>query len=242
MEKNNDLAAPRAPRSMQAVLHDGYRLFAQNFVRLVRSSWIQAIVYALTVGATATCFFLYLLPAVLSDGRSWFVQLAVWLGLMLVFVLAALLLAFAGGVAPLHDHFLTGTIRSPRRWWGRWPWRLMLRGLTTLPRMLWQTVRRGQLGTLVVVSVVMLLGVLVATVVLELPALILATADIQAQAGLAAGDAVDLPDNMLWINFATFSCCGLLQAYIHLATLFPLYYVWRNTQPTTPHTAHPSES
>ena len=47
MEKNNDLSVHHAPRSMQAVLSDGYRLYAQNFTRLVHSSWIQAVIYAL---------------------------------------------------------------------------------------------------------------------------------------------------------------------------------------------------
>ena len=67
------------------------------------------------------------------------------------------------------------------------------------------------------------------TVIFQLPAVIMAIADIEAQKGLAAGDAVDIPENMWLLNFATFSICGFIQAYIHLATLYPLYYIWRNT-------------
>lgn len=228
MEKNNDLSVHHAPRSMQAVLSDGYRLYAQNFTRLVRSSWIQAVIYALTTGACVTYYYTRLLPLVLSHDASMLTTLAIWLGTGVIFLLAAILFAFAGGVAPLHDHFQSGAIHSPRRWWGRWPWRLMLKGLTTLPRMLWQVIRH-QLGALIVVTLVTALVTLVASAILELPALILSTANMQAQVGLAAGDAVDLPENFAWINFATFSFCGLLQAYIHLSTLFPLYYVWGNT-------------
>ena len=155
--------------------------------------------------------------------------LAVWLGTVAIFLLAAILFAFAGGVAPLHDHFQSDTIHSPRRWWGLWPFRLMLKGLAALPHMLWQVIRH-QLGALIVVTLVTTLVVFVASSILQLPAFILSTANVQAQVGLAAGDAVDLPENFAWINFATFSFCGLLQAYIHLSTLFPLYYVWGNTK------------
>ena len=74
----------------------------------------------------------------------------------------------------------------------------------------------------------MFLVVLVLTVILQLPAVILGLANVEAQVGLAAGDAVDMPENLWLINVATFSVCSLLQAYIHLGTLFPLYYIWRN--------------
>lgn len=229
MEKNNNLSVHNAPRSMQAVLSDGYRLYAQNFTRLVRCSWIQALIYALATGASMTYCYTQLLPLMLSHDASMPATLAVWLGTVAIFLLAAILFAFAGGVAPLHDHFQSDTIHSPRRWWGLWPFRLMLKGLAALPRMLWQVIRH-QLGALIVVTLVTTLVVFVASSILQLPAFILSTANVQAQVGLAAGDAVDLPENFVWINFATFSFCGLLQAYIHLSTLFPLYYVWGNTK------------
>lgn len=231
MEKNNDLSVHRTPRSMQAVLSDGYRLYAQNFVRLVRSSWIQAILYALTLGFSQSYFYTNVLPAALQGAdQSQLAPVALlWVGSGLLMLLVIVLFAFAGGVAPLHDHCQTDAIHAPRRWWGRWPWRLMAKGVIALPRMLWKVIRH-QLGTLIVVSLVMALVVAVASFVLQLPANILATANIQAQVGLAAGDAVDLPANIFWINLAVFSFCGLLQAYIHLSTLFPLYYVWGNTR------------
>ena len=53
-------------------------------------------------------------------------------------------------------------------------------------------------------------------------------ANVEAAKGLAAGDAVDMPENLWLVNFAVFAVCGLLQAYIHLAMLFPLYYIWGN--------------
>ena len=227
MEKKNELSAHRA-RSIQAVLGDGFRLYIQNFWRLVRSSWMQAIIYALVFGGAYTCFFMLLLPRLLGSEVSGLSSVVGWPLAIVSCLLAVIVFAFAGGFAPLKEHWLTGAISRPVHWWGRWPWRLTVRGLTRLPRMLWTVIRGKQLGSLVTVSLVMFLVVLVLTVILQLPAVILGLANVEAQVGLAAGDAVDMPENLWLINVATFSVCSLLQAYIHLGTLFPLYYIWRN--------------
>ena len=227
MEKKNELSAHRA-RSIQAVLGDGFRLYIQNFWRLVRSSWIQAIIYALVFGAAYTCFFMLLLPRLLGSEVSGLASVVCWPLIIVCCLLAAILFAFAGGFAPLKEHWLSGAISRPTRWWGRWPWRLTVRGLVRLPHMLWTVIRRKQLGSLVTVSLILFLVVLVLTVILQLPAVILGLANVEAQVGLAAGDAVDMPENLCVLNVATFSVCSFLQAYIHLGTLFPLYYIWRN--------------
>lgn len=228
MEKSKDLSAHRS-RSFQAVIIDGYRLYAQNFWRLVRSSWIQAVVYALVTGFSMTWFFTSLFP-LLAARQGLMPEVAIWGATLVAFLLAAVIFAFAGGVAPLHEHWHSNAISQPRRWWGRWPWKLTLRGMTVLPSMLWKAVRKGKLWTIIAIALVMLLLVLVATVVFQLPSVILATANVEAQVGLAAGDAVDIPENIWWMDFLTFSVCGLLQAYIHLSTLFPFYYVWGDIQ------------
>ena len=227
MEKKNELSAHRA-RSIQAVLGDGFRLYIQNFWRLVRSSWMQAIIYALVFGGAYTCFFMLLLPRLLGSEVSGLSSVVGWPLAIVCCLLALILFAFAGGFSPLKEHWLTGAISLPVHWWGRWPWRLTVRGLVRLPRLLWTVIRGKQLGSLVTVSLVMFLVVLVLTVILQLPAVILGLANVEAQVGLAAGDAVDMPENLWLINVATFSVCSLLQAYIHLSTLFPLYYIWRN--------------
>ncbi len=226
MDKEKKHSVHGSPRSLQAVLSNGYQLYGKNFWRLLRSSWIQAVIYALLVGVSMTYFFSWLLPRLMLHG-SFGLELTYWCITLLLFLASAALFACAGGVAPLQEHALTGNISKPRRWWGRWPWRLAWRSFVVLPRMLWKTIRRRQLGTLIAVSLAMLLVVIVATIVLQLPAVILAVANVEAQAGLADGDAVDVPRNLWLINLGTFSACGLLQAYIHLSTLFPLYYVWR---------------
>ena len=94
--------------------------------------------------------------------------------------------------------------------------------------MLWKAIRSHQLGTLIVVSLIMLLLVVIVMLLLMMPAVIMGIANVEAAAGWAAGDEVDMPDNLFMLNFAIFSVCGFLQAYIHLTTLFPLYYIWGN--------------
>lgn len=226
MEKNNQLSAHRA-RSFQAVVGDGFRLYLQNFWKLLRSSWIQVLVYALILGFSMTYFFTDLLPRLITH-HGMLSQLLTWGATLVAFLISAVLFAFAGGIAPLHEHWHAETISMPLRWWGRWPWKLTFRGLTALPMMLWKALRKGQAGALIALALIMLLLVLVATVIFQLPAIILAIANVEAQNGLAAGDAVDMPENIWWLNFATFSFCGVLQGYIHLTTLFPLYYIWGN--------------
>ena len=224
MEKN-ELSLDRS-RSIQAVLSDGYRLFGRYFSRLLQSSWIQAVIYALAFGFTMAVFFTNILP-LLMEHRSLSSELLPWIGSILLFVIAAILLAVAGGVAPLQQHAETDAISAPRHWWGRWPWKLTLRSIVRLPKMLWSVLRR-QPGRLLSVCLIMLLVVLVTTMLFMLPAVVMTIANIEASTGRAAGDAVEMPENLFAINFATFAVCGLLQAYIHLTTLFPLYYLWGN--------------
>lgn len=226
MEKNSNLSVYHT-RSLQSVISCGFRLYAQNFSRLVRSSWIQAIIYALVVGGTMAYYFSHVLPGLSADYYPW-PELAVLGGLWVLFGLVATLFAFAGGFDPLHEHALTDSIGLPRRWWGRWPWKLALRGQTVLPQMLLKTIKKKQMGALVAVLLLMTLLVLIASVILQLPTIIMTLANVEAAKGLAAGDAVDMPENLWLVNFAVFAVCGLLQAYTHLAMLFPLYYIWGN--------------
>lgn len=224
MEKN-ELSLCR-PRSIQAILGDGYRLFSRYLSELLRLSWIQALFYALTFGLTMAIFFTHVLP-LLMQHRSIASEWLPLTGSILLFVIAIILLAVAGGVAPLQHHAQTDSISAPRHWWGQWPWKLTLRSVVQLPKMLW-TVMRHQLGKLISVILVMLLVVAVATVLFMLPAVMLAIADTEASSGQAAGDAVQMPENLFALNFATFAACGMMQAYIHLSTIFPLYYLWGN--------------
>ena len=224
MEKDNTLHVHRA-RSFQAIIRDGYRLYIQNFWKLLRSSWIWAVIYALVTGFSMSYFFCKLLPLLMSHSPAT-TEWLIWLASLVGFVLVAILFAFAGGIAPLKEHEQTAIISKPRHWWGLWPWKLTLRGLTRLPRMLLQTIRHGHLAMLIAVLLMVALIILVASILFELPAFILGIADVEAQKGYAHGDAVDMPEHLYRMNFLTFTFCGFVQAFIHLSSLFPLYYLW----------------
>ena len=64
------------------------------------------------------------------------------------------------------------------------------------------------------------------TLVCELPAVIIAIANTEAYAGLALGDPLGLPDHIVPMTYCVFTLAGFIQAYVHLSTLFPLYYAY----------------
>ena len=70
--------------------------------------------------------------------------------------------------------------------------------------------------------------ILIAAVILSvtmLPAIVLLTANIKAQAGAAMGDALGMPSYMSWMSFLVFTLSGFIQAYVALAIIFPAYYM-----------------
>ena len=222
MNNEKDLTVHRN-RSSQAVLVDGYRLYTSHFGCLLRSSWLAAVVYALVTGLSMAYFFTSLLPCLMKSGALFsdlMPQLLWWLLSVLFFLLAALLLACQGGFSPLREHCHTDAISKPTHWWGRWPLKLPVRSLLRAARRLLTC----GLGRLLLVLMVVSMVVLVSMTVLQLPAIVLAAANIQSEAGVAAGDPSGMPQPTFLFNFVTFSVVGFLQAYIHLSTLFPLYY------------------
>ena len=64
------------------------------------------------------------------------------------------------------------------------------------------------------------------TLVCELPAVIIAVANTEAYSGLALGDPLGMPDSIVPLTYAVFTLAGFIQAYVHLSTLFPLYYAY----------------
>ena len=64
------------------------------------------------------------------------------------------------------------------------------------------------------------------TLVCELPAVIIAIANSEAYAGLALGDPLGLPEHIVPWTYCVFALAGFIQAYVHLSTLFPLYYAY----------------
>lgn len=89
-----------------------------------------------------------------------------------------------------------------------------------------------QLGRLIVTTLVVWLVASVASSLAMLPSFILTVADMVAMTGAMNGDPVDMPQHLFWYFFATFAISGFLQAYIHLSTLFPFYYLWGSDKET----------
>lgn len=64
------------------------------------------------------------------------------------------------------------------------------------------------------------------TLVCELPAVIIAVANANAYAGVAMGDPIGMPESMVPMTYCVFTVAGFIQAYVHLSSLFPLYYAY----------------
>ena len=84
----------------------------------------------------------------------------------------------------------------------------------------------GHWGLLFVVILITGLTTLLLTLITQLPALILYAANIRSQLGALNGDDPGMPQGLLWLSFAVFFIGGFIQAYVHLSTLFPLYYAY----------------
>ena len=303
METNESLRLQK-PRSISAVIRDGYRLYTGHFKRLFRASWIVATVYAL-------CFALmmnYLIDDVLSlvvtiSTFGWPIlgaidyQSTLLMGSLRIalFVLSALALAsYAFGTCAVHRE--TGQIERPAHWYGTFNRKPFLRllvasmwltllllvvcalfgaiiyGVISLGFIdnLWKSLATMALlvilacivaafllplaypvvrfvvsGTLTwrppfsgyalglrhwnLLFVCMLMVAIVTitlTVICELPAFIIGLANAKAYAGAAIGDPLNLPEHMMLMTTTAFVIAGFVQAYVHLYSIFPLYYAY----------------
>lgn len=299
MENKNELKLLR-PRSLAAVISDGYRLYMGSFRSLFRSSWPVAIVYALAFAMLMGNVVNNVIPMQVSlqtNGMSmlppafWFSSLA-----LLFYLVTAALLA-AQGISALREHKATEEISRPAKWYGRLclkpflrllvvgVWLLLLTIainllfagvvagilslgvvgsigksiaslallliLTFIVAALWVPLYYTMMRTLLADGKIRLAppvsgygrgmrhwGLLFATVfvvyiftglltlVCELPAVIMATANTMAYVGLATGDPLGMPENMVPLTYGVFFVAGFIQAYVHLSTLYPLYYAY----------------
>ena len=218
-------------RSIASIFFDAYQLYTENFKQLFRASWPIAIIYALAFALATFLFISDLLPLAVSlpaltaaNIGDIIVASILSLAAQLLFILAALLLASTAFWA-CREHKATGSIPRPAHWWGVWP------GLWYV-KLLWKSVcflfRPGlrHFGTLFATFCIFLLFTAVLTLLCELPAFIIGIANIKAYAGAAAGDPLGMPDYMGTLTFAAFVIAGFIQAYVHLLTVFPLYYAY----------------
>lgn len=121
MENKQDLKLLR-PRSMAAVVSDGYRLYMSTFRSLFRSSWPVAIVYAFTFALFMGNIVNIVIPmqvTIQSAGQAalppaFFLSV----GAVLLYVFAVPLLA-AQAVSIFREHSTTGDVSRPKHWFGR---------------------------------------------------------------------------------------------------------------------------
>ncbi len=84
----------------------------------------------------------------------------------------------------------------------------------------------SHVGMLFAIAIVVVLLTVLLTLVIQLPAVILYTATVKSQLGLAYGDPAGMPEAMSWASLIVFALSGFVQAWIHLSTLFPFYYAY----------------
>ena len=293
------------PRSIAAVVRDGYRLYMASFRSLFRSSWIVAIVYAIAFALMMGNVVNNIVPmqatimafgaeAVMANPATMpSTSMSVLFGL---FFLVAVLLLAAQAISLFREHQATDNVSRPAHWYGRLCMPSFLRllavalwllvidivitvlfagvtiGLLSLGVVgnVWKSIASlclmGILSIVVMVLIVPLAytvmrtlllprptiappfngylrgmrhwGLLFATIfvvyiftclltlVCELPAVIITIANTEAYAGLAVGDPLGLPDNIVPLTYCVFILAGFIQAYVHLSTLFPIYYAY----------------
>lgn len=81
-------------------------------------------------------------------------------------------------------------------------------------------------GYIFIVCLFAAVVIAVVSIVLQLPATIVATANYQANLGVFYGDPLGMPSYIVPLTSAVFLVSGFMQAYIRLSAIFPLYYMY----------------
>lgn len=298
MENKTELKLLR-PRSLAAVISDGYRLYMASFRSLFRSSWPVAIVYAIAFALFMGDLVNNVIPmqiSLASSGMTTMPPTIIFSSvLVLIYMLAVYLLA-AQAVRAFREHKATDDITRPAKWYGRLCLKCFLRLLVVglwmfllgivinifFAAVVMGILSLGVVGSigksiaslvllLILVALIIVLiiplyytimrsllvgkiqlappvrgysrglrhwGLLFATVfvvyiftglltlVCELPAVIMTAANTLAYVGLATGDPLGMPENMVPLTYVVFFVAGFIQAYVHLSTLYPIYYAY----------------
>ena len=230
MKTKEDLVFQKA-RSIAAIVNDAYQLYTENFKMLFRASWSIAMIYALTFALATYLLIRDIIPIAITlphisaiDWPKVILACLPAVAAMVVFVLAALLLASTAFWA-CRMHKNTGEMKRPEHWWGKWPGLWYIKILGKSVAYLFSHGFR-HFGILFSTDFITMLFTLVLTFFCELPAIIIGIANIMAYSGTAAGDPLGMPDYLGKLTFAVFIIAGFIQAYVHLATIFPFYYFY----------------
>lgn len=299
MENKAELKLLR-PRSLAAVITDGYRLYIATFRTLFRSSWPVAIVYALVFALFMGDVVNNVIPlqiSLASAGAPAVPSTLIFSSVLALFYAMAIYLLAAQALRVFREHKSTDDVTRPLKWYGRLCLPCFLRLLVValwmlllgiVINLLFAAVIMGILSLGVVGSIgksvasLVLLFVLVAiaialvvplyytvmralladgkvqlappvrgyscglrhwgllfatlfvvclftgllSLVCELPAVIMAAANTLAYVGLATGDPLGMPESMVPLTYIVFFLAGFIQAYVHLSSLYPLYYAY----------------
>lgn len=299
MDNKTELKLLR-PRSLAAVISDGYRLYIGTFRSLFRSSWPVAIVYAIAFALFMGDLVNNVIPmqiSLASSGMTTLPPTIIFSSVLVVIYMLAVYLLAAQAVRAFREHKATDDITRPAKWYGRLCLKCFLRLLVVglwmfllgivinifFAAVVMGILSLGVVGSigksiaslvllLILVALVIALiiplyytimrallidgkiqiappvrgygrglrhwGLLFATVfvvclftglltlVCELPAVIMATANTMAYVGLATGDPLGMPENMVPLTYVVFFVAGFIQAYVHLSTLYPIYYAY----------------
>jgi hypothetical protein len=76
------------------------------------------------------------------------------------------------------------------------------------------------IGTLILVFIIMT----AATLLCCMPGVIITIANVKAYIGALEGDPLGMPDYLPTLSFIAFTIAGFIQAFVHLWSVFPLYY------------------
>lgn len=225
MDKDNDKLSIDRKRSTGAALIDGYKLYFRNLDIIIRRTWTLAILYALTCGAIGYHFFMRLMPKLYatSDGMHIdFKEQATELGIfaLLIVIFACLVLLMISTVCQaLKQHSQTGTM--PRsHWYGS----VNLKSIPSVLRAIWLIIKH--FWRYIALTLVVFIITTIVCLLMESSAIYLSIAHIKAQQSVAMGDQIVMPEYIGLLTFAVFTFCGLLQAYIHISSLFPFYYAY----------------
>lgn len=82
------------------------------------------------------------------------------------------------------------------------------------------------LGAILSVSIGVAIMVGIALLITTLPSSILLMANIQSLGGTIYGDPTGMPSYMIGMNIGVFTLAGFIQAYVHMAAIFPFYYLY----------------
>ncbi len=105
-------------------------------------------------------------------------------------------------------------------------WRLLQTTWRALKIFVKTVFRLEFLGFTFVILLANAFVLLCTTLILNLPAIIIALANYEAHHGLLYGDPLGMPDYVEWLTAGVFIIAGFIQIYIRMSFLYPLYYLY----------------